>query len=125
MPTYNRSDRIEHQIQRELCDLLLRRVKDPRIKLITITSVNVTHDLRQAKVLYTMPRQEEHHADDIKKGLDSATGFMRSELGKRLHVRRVPQIEFVKDDLYEQALSVADTIAKLEKKTDDATEVEQ
>lgn len=125
MPTYSRSDRIEHQIQKEVCDLLLRRVKDPRVGLITITSVRVTHDLRQATVLYTMPRQEEHHADDIRKGLDSATGFIRSELGKRLRVRRVPQIEFVKDDLYEKALSVADTIARLEREADDATEDEQ
>jgi len=125
MPTYSRSDRLEHQIQKEVCDLLLRRVKDPRVRLITITSVWVTHDLRQARVLYTMPRQEEHHADAIKKGLDSATGFIRSELGKRLRVRRVPQIEFVKDDLYEQALSVANTIARLERETDDVTEDEQ
>ncbi|MBN2207749.1 MAG: 30S ribosome-binding factor RbfA [Candidatus Coatesbacteria bacterium] len=115
MPTYSRSDRMEHQIQKEICDLLLRRVKDPRVELITITSVRVTPDLRQARILYTMPRQEECHADDIKKGLDSATGFIRSELGRRLRVRRVPQIEFVKDDLYEQAISVADTIARLER----------
>ncbi len=125
MPTYSRSNRIEHQIQKEVCDLLLRRVKDPRAKLITITGVRVTHDLRQARVLYTMPRQEEHHADDIKKGLDSATGFIRSELGKRLRIKRVPQLEFVKDDLYEQALSVADTIAELERERNEDPEDEQ
>ncbi len=125
MPTYSRSNRIEHQIQKEVCDLLLRRVKDPRAKLVTITGVRVTHDLRQARVLYTMPRQEEHNADDIKKGLDSATGFIRSELGKRLHIRRVPQLEFVKDDLYEQALSVADTIAELGRERSEDPEDEQ
>ena len=119
MPTYSRSDRIEHQIQREVCSLLLRRVKDPRVGLITITSVRVTHDLRHARILYTLPRQGEEHAADVKKGLDSATGFIRTELGKRLRLRKVPQIEFIKDELYEQALSVADTIARLEKERDE------
>jgi ribosome-binding factor A len=81
--------------------------------------------LRHARILYTLPRQEEEHTDDVKKGLDSAKGFIRAELGKRLRLRKVPQIEFIKDELYEQALSVADTIARLEKEKDENPQDEQ
>ena len=125
MDTYSRSDRMEHQIQEDICDLLLRRVKDPRVGRITITGVKMTHDLRYVRILYTMPWQEEEHADDVKRGLDSAKGFIRAELGKRLRLRKVPQIEFIKDELYEQALSVADTIARLEKEKDEDPQDEQ
>ncbi|MBN1592693.1 MAG: 30S ribosome-binding factor RbfA [Candidatus Coatesbacteria bacterium] len=115
MHAFNRSDRIEHEIQKEVCSLLQRRVKDPRIGYITITTVKVTHDLGHARILYTLPALMEEHSEDVKKGLISATGFIRTELGKRLRLRKVPEIEFLKDELYEKALSVADTIARLEK----------
>ena len=118
MDTFSRSDRMEHQIQQDICELLLRRVKDPRVVGITITRVKMTHDLRQVRILYTMPWQDEEHANDIKKGLESAKGFIKGQLGKRLRLRKVPQIEFIKDELYEKALLVADTIARLEKEKD-------
>ncbi|RLC46348.1 MAG: 30S ribosome-binding factor RbfA [Candidatus Coatesbacteria bacterium] len=113
--TYSRSDRVEHQLQREVCELLLRKVKDPRIKVVTVTSVKVTHDLRQARIYYTVPRQDQERSDEVQRGLNSATGFVRTSLGKRLRLRRVPEIHFIKDEIYEQALRVSESIVKLEK----------
>lgn len=125
MHTYNRSDRIEHQVQREVCELLLRKVKDPRVKFLTITGVKVTHDLRQARIYYTLPRRDEERSDEVEKGLKSATGFVRAELGKRLQLRRVPEIHFIKDELYEQALRVSESIVKLEREGEEGSDDER
>lgn len=113
MHTYARSDRVSHQIQREVSELLLRRVKDPRVGLVTITRVQVTPDLKHAKIYFSTPYEQ--NADEAKRGLESATGFIRSELGRRLIVKKIPELEFLPDDQYERALSVSDTIERLEK----------
>lgn len=113
MPSHNRPERIGHQIQREVCDLLLRKVKDPRVRSATITRVKVSLDLQHAAIYFCTPRQE-GLKDKTQKGLDSAKGFIRNELGKRLFIRKVPQIDFIADEQYERALDVAETIARLE-----------
>ena len=115
MHTYERSERVEHLVQREVCDLLLRKVKDPWIQHVTITSVRVTRDLRFARIYYTIPREDEDRSAEVQTGLVSATGFVRASLGKRLRLRRAPQIHFMRDELYEQALDVSNSIAALER----------
>ncbi|HUT03746.1 MAG TPA: 30S ribosome-binding factor RbfA [bacterium] len=125
MHTYNRSDRIEHQVQKEVCELLLRKVKDPRINCITVTGVKVTHDLRQARIYYTLPRRDKERSDEVEEGLKSATSFVRAELGKRLRLRRVPEICFIKDEFYEQALRVSESIARLEREGEKGSDDER
>jgi len=114
MATHNRSARIAHQIQKEVSELLLRRVKDPRVKFVTITRVSVSPDLSFARLYFSAPANDERSKEELEKGLSSAKGYIRSELGKRLLMRRVPQIEFVFDSQYEAALRVSDEIAKMD-----------
>lgn len=93
----NRINRINEQIQRELSELL-RRVKDPRVQgtMISITRVETTPDLRYAKV-YVSFLQEDKAADAMK-GLRSAGGFLRRELGGALGLRYSPELQWTLDD---------------------------
>ena len=104
---------------------MLRKVKDPRVKRLTITAVKVTHDLGQARIYYTLPRRDEERLDEVAKGLKSATGFVRAELAKRLRLRRVPEIHFIKDELYERALRVSESIVKLEREGEEGSDDER
>lgn len=99
---YKRCDRIGDLMQKEIADMLLRKVKDPRVAGITITAVKVTQDLQHAKVFYCVmgnPSDEEKEAAAI--GLNKAKGFMRQEMGKRLHIRYLPQLSFEYDTSFE------------------------
>ena len=93
----NRINRINEEIQKEL-SALLRNLKDPRIQdtMISITRVETTPDLRYTKV-YVSFLQEERAADAMK-GLKSAAGYLRRELGSALNLRYTPQIMWALDD---------------------------
>ena len=92
----NRIGRINEEIQRELA-ALFRTVKDPRVHgLVSITHVETTPDLRYAKV-YVSFLQEDRAAEALK-GLKSASGYLRRELGRALQLRYTPELSFVQDD---------------------------
>ena len=95
MPS-NRIGRINEEIQREL-SALIRTVKDPRVHgLVSITAVDTTADLRYAKVYVSVL----DHSDgkEVVKGLKSAGGYLRRELGRALQLRYTPELQFVEDD---------------------------
>ena len=96
MPS-NRIGRINEEIQREL-SALLRTVKDPRLQggLLTITRVDTTSDLRWCKVYVSA--LDKSQEKDMLKGLKSAAGYLRRELGASLQLRYTPQLEFIADD---------------------------
>lgn len=93
---HKRADRIADLILKELAEVLLRRVKDPRLAEITLTNVKVSPDLRHAKVYYSLLGDEEKKTEAAV-GLESARGFVKRELGKRLQLRRMPDISFYFD----------------------------
>ena len=94
--TYQRSDRVSDIIKREVSDILFREVKDPRLTFITITSVDLAKDLRNARVYYSSLKEAEE-LEEIKKCLKKAVGFVQRKLGKRVHLRYLPQLSFVYD----------------------------
>ena len=96
---FSRTDRIGHEIQRELADLLRNEVKDPRIGMVTITSVEVSRDYSHAKVYYTTLGAGEK---DVAEGLKRAAGFLHSQLFHRLKLRVVPQLHFEYDTSVER-----------------------
>lgn len=108
----NRIGRINEEVQREL-SALLREVKDPRVGgLISITNVEVTPDLKFAKVFVSV--LEEDKAAGTLKGLRSAAGFLRRELGARLSLRHTPQLQFVADDSIAYGAHIFDLLNKLD-----------
>ena len=114
----NRINRINEEIQKELANLI-RNLKDPRIQntMISITRVETTPDLRYTKV-YVSFLQEEKAADALK-GLQSAAGYLRRELGSALNLRYTPQIVWALDDSITYGAKMLALINSLEVKHDD------
>ncbi|MBY0578883.1 MAG: 30S ribosome-binding factor RbfA [Burkholderiales bacterium] len=99
--TKARTERIAQQIQRDLADLLRTEVKDPRIGMVTLTSVEVSRDHSHAKVYYTA-LGDEKELGGIAEGLQRAAGFLHSQLFHRLKLRIVPQLHFEYDTSVER-----------------------
>jgi ribosome-binding factor A len=117
---FKRADRVAELIMAEMADLILTQVKDPRIHAVTITSVKVSDDLRNAKI-YFVEMGKDDCSPEIKEGLNRATGFVRRELGKRLQLRFVPEIMFVHDQSFGYGSRIDKLLADISKqeKTDD------
>lgn len=97
MPNY-RIGRVSQEIQREINDVLAKRVRDPRVQNITITDVEVTGDLQQATVYYSTLQEDEKTVTDTQEGLVKATGLIRKELGSRLSLYKTPELSFARDE---------------------------
>ena len=91
-----RAVRVGDQLLREIADLLLSSVRDPRIKGVTITGVDLSNDLKYAKVFYSLIGGEKEFVR-IQKGLDSAKGFIKRELANRMELKYMPDIIFKRD----------------------------
>jgi ribosome-binding factor A len=91
-----RADRVGDLILREIADLLMTRVKDPRVKKVTVTGIVVSKDLRYAKVFYSLIGNEQE-ITEAQKGLESATGFIKREIGLRMDLKYIPEIVFRHD----------------------------
>ncbi|HRK37271.1 MAG TPA: 30S ribosome-binding factor RbfA [Burkholderiaceae bacterium] len=105
----NRSYRVADQIQRDLTELIARELKDPRVGMVTVNSVEVTPDYAHAKVYFSLlvgdPEQTEQ-------ALNQAAGFLRNGLFKRLHIHTVPSLHFHFDRTTERAADMSALIAK-------------
>jgi ribosome-binding factor A len=97
-----RTLRIESEMQRALSELISREVRDPRVGRVTITAVNATPDLAEARVLF-VPFASEHPVEEVQAGLERAAGFLRGEVGRRLGLRHAPKLEFAFDVSIERA----------------------
>ena len=95
-----RPEKLGDLIQRELSDLLQRELRDPGVGMITITAVDVSPDFSHAKVLYTT--LEPAHVADASKGLKRASGFLRSQLARRLKLYTTPELRFEYDESVER-----------------------
>lgn len=92
MLPYKRSQRVSDLLRKEIADIIMNKLKDPRIGFTTVTGVDVTDDIKIAKVFVSILREEERNTSiEI---LNSAKNFVRSELSKRLRMKFIPTIEF-------------------------------
>lgn len=91
-----RTDRLGHEIRVILAEMMVREVKDPRIGFATITRVELTADLRHARVYVSVLGSADEQQKTIE-GLSSAAGFLRREIGHRLDLRRAPDLAFILD----------------------------
>ncbi|MFB6364010.1 30S ribosome-binding factor RbfA [Paenibacillus elgii] len=88
-----RVGRVGEQIKKELSQIIQSELKDPRIGFITVTGVDVTNDFSQAKVFLSVLGSDEQKEETLK-ALARGTGFIRSELGKRIRMRKIPELLF-------------------------------
>jgi ribosome-binding factor A len=96
-----RPTRVGEQIREDLTELITREVHDPGVGFITITRVDVTPDLQQARVYYTTLGDDKARRD-TRRALERASPFLRRQLGRRLRLRRIPDLQFFYDESIER-----------------------
>ena len=104
-----KNERINSSMQREISYIIANEVKNPNIKFVTITDVDVTSDLSYAKVYFTT-------LDDVKEtleGLKSAKGFIKKNLGDRIELRHIPELEFIYDESIEYGRRIEEKIKEI------------
>jgi len=106
---FSRAARIADQIQRDLSGLIRQEVKDPRVGLVTITAVEVNRDLSHARV-YVSSLADAASTEQSVEGLQHAAGFLRSQLGRTLKIRSVPQLQFLYDASVERGVRLSHLI---------------
>lgn len=107
--TPNRSFKVADQIQRDLTELIARELKDPRVGMVTLQSVEVTPDYAHAKVYFSLLIGDPKETEEA---LNQAAGFLRNGLFKRLHIHTVPTLHFHFDRTTERAADMNALIAK-------------
>ena len=117
MLNYKRADRVGDQIKAEIADILMRRIKDPRIGFVTVTAVEVADDLRFAKIFVSILDDASQQGKTLR-GLMKASGFIRTELGKRLRLKFLPQLSFHLDQSAQKAAHVLQLLEELKKPDD-------
>ncbi|MGS4047093.1 30S ribosome-binding factor RbfA [Staphylococcus pseudintermedius] len=95
-----RAERVGEQMKKELMDIINNKLKDPRVGFLTITDVQPTNDLSLAKVYLTVLGSDKEHENTFK-GLEKAKGFIKSEIGQRMRLRIVPDLQFEYDESIE------------------------
>lgn len=103
---FSRNQRVAEQMRRELADLLMFEVKDPRVNGLTITEVEVTGDMAHAKVYYVSTKQTK----GLQAGLETASGFLRSQVSKRMMLRTIPQLHFIYDQSIDNGMKMSSLI---------------
>ncbi|MBN2791461.1 MAG: 30S ribosome-binding factor RbfA [Desulfuromonadales bacterium] len=107
-----RCQRIGDQLRGEISLMLQREIKDPRIGFVTIMDVEVAPDLSHATVFFTVFGSEEEKNETLL-GLQSTAGYLRREMGRRLHLKRIPQLHFRYDKTTDQGAHMEDLFIKL------------
>jgi ribosome-binding factor A len=110
-PTFKRSERVGDQMKQEIADILMRKIKDPRIGFVTITDVEIAADLKNAKVFFSVYGGDK---EESLKGLTSATPFIRSELGRRMRMKFVPELLFRYDSTVERGAHIMELLHTIE-----------
>ena len=104
--------RLNEQLKRELAVLVRTDVRDPRVGVVTVTGVDVTNDLAVARVFVRVLGSDEEVAKTLE-GLEAAAPFLRTELGKELRIRRVPELRFERDETLERAMRIEEILTEV------------
>ena len=105
MPRFKRTERINEQLRQEISLLVRDEVRDPRVGMATVTAVETSPELDHARVFVTVLGDDQHKAE-VLEGLRSAAPFVRGQLGRRLHMRRIPELHFEIDRVVEEAARI-------------------
>jgi ribosome-binding factor A len=126
---FSRTRRVADQIQRNLAELIQMELGDPRVGMVTVTGVEVTHEFERARVYFTVLGKtlaDKEQIDITTEVLNNAAGYLRSSLAKRLKLRTTPQLIFVYDSSMEKGNRLTDLIDQATKQNveDDQTAAE-
>ncbi|MFZ0077001.1 30S ribosome-binding factor RbfA [Exiguobacterium sp. RIT452] len=109
-----RSNRVAEQVRKEITQMLIKDVNDPRVKAVTVTGVEVTGDLQQATIFYSV-LGDETVREEARVGLEKSKGFMRKEIGSRIRLRKTPELIFEIDTSVEYGSRIDELLRNLNK----------
>jgi ribosome-binding factor A len=118
---FKRSERVGDLIKMEVAEILGRKIRDPRIGFVTVMAVEVTDDLREAKVFVSILESGKEREKTLQ-GLESAAGFIRGEVGKRIKLRRVPELTFKLDISAERAAHLLEILERVKQESHEPSE---
>ncbi|PTX58625.1 ribosome-binding factor A [Melghirimyces profundicolus] len=101
-----RASRVGEQVKKELSHVLQHEMKDPRVGFVTVTAVEMSGDLQQAKVFISVLGDEEQKKQTLR-GLDKAKGYLRTEIGRRVQLRHTPELIFKFDESIEHGQHIS------------------
>lgn len=114
MGSNQRAARVGEEMREILAQLIREEVKDPRVGFVSIVKVEVSSDLRHAKVFISVLGDEQQKKESLK-GLSSAAGFLRSEVARQLRLRYTPELHFVLDESIEHGQKIAQLLVQVQK----------
>ena len=112
MTPYSRADRVSGLIQEVLSDLLKKDIHDPRLKMVTITNVKMSRDLKLARIYFSIYGGSSK-AEAAAKGFESARGFIKRSLARRLSLRYMPDLKFFYDDSFDYGTHIDDLLKRI------------
>ena len=115
MTSYTRADRVSKLIKQTLSEIISKQIKDPRLEMTTITHVKVARDLKSARIYFTAHGGNQK-VDAAMQGFQSAMGYVKRELGQKLRLRYMPQIQFFYDDTLDHASRIDSILKSLQDK---------
>ena len=118
MKYFSRSDRVSGQIQKNLSELLKKNIQDPRLEMVTITSVKMSQDLRIARV-YFISSRDKMSRKEAAEGFKSALGYIKRVLAAKLGLRYMPDLKFFYDESFDYGSHI-DNMLKLIKADDES-----
>lgn len=113
MLPYKRSQRVSDLIREEIADIIMNKVKDPRLGFVTVTGAKITEDLKIATVYISILKKEEKEA--ALEIINSAKGFIRAELAKRLRMKFIPSLTFRIDESLEYGVRIERLLKEIKK----------
>jgi len=108
-----RDRRVAQEVQREVNDILQKKVRDPRVQGVTITDVRVTGDLQHASIFYSTLSDKASEIEKAQKGLEKASGLIRKELGQRIKIYKTPELTFARDESVAYGSHIDELIRKM------------
>ncbi len=113
MKPFTRADRVGGQIQRALSDLLQKDIKDPRLKMVTITGVKLSRDLRIARIYFTTSGGGKKSREEAVEGFKNALGYVKRTLARQLGLRYMPDLKFFYDESFDYASRIDEVLKSI------------
>lgn len=118
---YSRSQRVAEAIKKRMGEIIVRRLKDPRVGLVSVTRVEVSADLKQARIFVSIYGDKENQEKTIE-ALESAKGFIRQEIGRGMKIRYLPKISFWMDSSIEDSFRLKEILDSLPQGQEESTD---
>ena len=112
MIPYSRADRVSGLIQEVMSELLKKDIHDPRLKMVTITNVKMSRDLKLARIYFSIYGGHSK-AEAAAKGFESARGFIKRSLARRLNLRYMPDLNFFYDDSFDYGTHIDELLKRI------------